>query len=43
MQVRAVVTLEEAAQDLDAGKAFYDEKGEGIGLYSTAFFLILNH
>ncbi|WP_309021021.1 hypothetical protein [Pelagicoccus sp. SDUM812003] len=33
MQIRTVATLEEAAQDLDAGKAFYDEKGEGIGLY----------
>lgn len=33
MQTRTVVTLEEAARDLDAGKAFYDEKGEGIGLY----------
>ena len=33
MQVRTVVTLEEAARDLDAGKAFYDKKEEGIGLY----------
>ncbi len=33
MQIRAVATLEEVAKDLDAGKAFYYEKGEGIGLY----------
>ena len=33
MQIRTVVILEEAARDLDAGKTFYDEKEEGIGLY----------
>lgn len=33
MQVRTVATLEEAAKDLDAGKAFYDEKGDGMGFY----------
>lgn len=33
MRVRTVVTLEKAARDMDAGRAFYDEKGEGIGLY----------
>ena len=33
MEIRAVVTLEEAAQDLDAGKAFYDFNAQGIGLY----------
>ena len=33
MKIRAVATLEEAAKDLDAGKAFYDFNEEGIGLY----------
>ena len=33
MEIRTVVTLEEAAKDLDAGKAFYDFNEEGIGLY----------
>jgi len=33
MQIRTVVILEEAAKDLDAGKAFYDRNEEGIGLY----------
>ncbi len=33
MQIRTVVTLEEAAKDLDAGKAFYDGIEKGIGLY----------
>ena len=33
MQIRTVVTLEEAAKDLDAGKAFYDKMDQGIGLY----------
>ena len=33
MEIRTVVTLEEAAKDLDSGKAFYDFNEEGIGLY----------
>ena len=33
MEIRTVVTLEEAAKDLDAGRAFYDFNEEGIGLY----------
>lgn len=33
MKIRTVVTLEAAARDLDAGKAFYDFNEEGIGLY----------
>jgi|TARA_B110000037_G_scaffold213935_1_gene269097 hypothetical protein len=33
MKIRAVATLEEAAKDLDAGKAFYDFNEEGIRLY----------
>ena len=33
MQHRTVVILEEAAKDLDDGKAFYDQNEEGIGLY----------
>jgi hypothetical protein len=33
MKIRTVVTLEEAAKDLDAGKAFYNFNEEGIGLY----------
>lgn len=33
MQHRRVITLEEASRDLDAGKEFYDEIEDGIGLY----------
>lgn len=33
MQIRTVVTLEQAAQDLDSGKAFYDLREAGVGLY----------
>lgn len=33
MQDRTVITLEEASRDLDAGKAFYDEREDGVGLY----------
>ena len=33
MKISVVATLEEAAKDLDAGKAFYDFNEEGIGLY----------
>jgi len=33
MQIRTVVTLEQAAEDLDTGKAFYDAREEGVGLY----------
>ena len=33
MRTRTVITLEEAARDLDAGKAFYEKKEEQIGLY----------
>jgi len=33
MQIRTVVTLEQAAQDLDTGKAFYEAREEGVGLY----------
>lgn len=33
MQNRTVIVLEEAAQDLDAGKVFYDAQEEGVGLY----------
>jgi plasmid stabilization system protein ParE len=33
MQTRTVITLDDAARDLDAGKEFYDLQEEGIGLY----------
>jgi hypothetical protein len=33
MQIRTVVTLEQAAQDLDTGKAFYDAREASVGLY----------
>jgi len=33
MRVRAVIVLDEAAEDLEAGRSFYDERGEGLGRY----------
>lgn len=33
MRVRAVIILEEAAEDLEAGRRFYDEREAGIGRY----------
>ena len=33
MHVDAVVVLDEAAEDLEAGKAFYDSREQGIGDY----------
>ena len=35
MEIQAVVRLEEATRDLDAGKAFYEFNEEGIELYSN--------
>lgn len=39
MEIRPVVTLEEAAKGLDAGKAFCDFNEEGVGLYFIASLL----
>jgi len=33
MKYRQVITLESAAKDLDAGKAFYDSHQIGVGFY----------
>lgn len=33
MSLRTVITLDAAAKDLDAGRAFYDAREPGIGLY----------
>lgn len=33
MRVRAVIVLEEAADDLEAGRRFYDERELGVGRY----------
>ena len=33
MRVRAVIVLEEAAEDLESGRSFYDEREDGIGRY----------
>jgi len=33
MQLRKVIVLEEAAEDLEAGRSFYDERQNGIGIY----------
>jgi plasmid stabilization system protein ParE len=33
MKFREVITLENAAKDLDSGKAFYDSHEVGVGLY----------
>ena len=33
MESRSVIVLEEAARDLDAGKEFYDQNEEGVGIY----------
>ena len=33
MDVAAVVVLEDAAEDLEAGKAFYDSREAGVGDY----------
>jgi hypothetical protein len=33
MRIRAVIVLEEAEEDLEAGRSFYDEREPGIGRY----------
>ena len=33
MRIRAVIVLEEAAEDLEAGCSFYDEREPGVGRY----------
>lgn len=33
MRVRAVILLAEAADDLEAGRAFYEEREPGVGRY----------
>jgi len=33
MRVRAVIVLEEASEDLEAGRSFYDEREAGVGRY----------
>jgi len=44
MGIRTVATFEEAAKDLDTGKAFYDFNEEEIGLYFIdSLFRTSNH
>jgi hypothetical protein len=33
MRVRAVIILEEAAEDLESGRRFHDEREAGVGRY----------
>lgn len=33
MRTRTVIILEEAAEDLEAGRSFYDEREPGVGHY----------